>query len=191
MTRRNLIKWILFFGGSTALSFYFVKPLRFILTPDIEELEKARSLIDELAETIIPKTESPGAREASVGGFVLLAVKNCLDRKSQNNFISGFFDLQEYCKRLPGGSFQHCSTSEKINILNHFASKEIDHNGLPGKIKVRLLGHGFIAILKRYTAIGYCYSEQGATQGLRYDFIPGAYMGRTELRLDQTGWATR
>ena len=44
------------------------------------------SLLNEIAETIIPATDTPGAKAAKVGHFMALMVKDCYSPKDQNIF---------------------------------------------------------------------------------------------------------
>ena len=53
------------------------------------------------------------------------------------------------------------------------------------------LGRGphFFLMLRELATTGYFHSEQGATQVLRYDPIPGAFRGCVPLAEIGRGWA--
>src|SRR6266545_4638063 len=54
--------------------------------------------LDEVAETIIPATDTPGAKAAQVGTFMTVMVKDCYDEKNQKIFLNGMTKLNEASK---------------------------------------------------------------------------------------------
>src|SRR6218665_1941113 len=68
-------------------------------------------LLAELVETIIPKTDTPGARELGVHLFVLKMVDDCYAKEEQEKFLSG---LQVF----EGKSFLDNSVAHRISLLN-------------------------------------------------------------------------
>jgi len=154
-------------------------------------LSRGDAIGQTLADTIIPATDSPGARDAAVGGFILKMVRDCTDKKSQNNFIRGFADLMDRTGEKGGTPFGQRSLAERTAILTHFEQQGKPYSGVLGKVQHRLSGDSFFTILKRYTILGYCSSRRGATEGLRYDYIPGRYDGKVPLQPGQRSWATQ
>jgi len=75
--------------------------------------------------------------------------------------------------------------------LSFYAKKESAMKGWWGKAEARLLGMPFFDTLKRYTVMGYCSSQKGATQGLAYLAVPGSYQGCIAYQKDQPAWATK
>ena len=51
--------------------------------------------LDEIAETIIPTTNTPGAKAAGVGAFMTVMVNDCYDEKDQQVFFEGIKLLNE------------------------------------------------------------------------------------------------
>src|ERR1700749_4681566 len=49
--------------------------------------------LNEVAETILPATDSPGAKEAKVGEFMTRIVKDCYTEKDQKIFVEGMQKL--------------------------------------------------------------------------------------------------
>lgn len=160
-------------------------------SPHLEFLKDQRELIAELADTIIPPTDSPGAKEAGVHDYIILMVEDCTDTKSQNKFITGLQDLIEYTHSQYNQSFGQCNHEKRVAILKHFEEKGKNFGGIAGKISDRFLGKSFFTTLKEYTAEGYCTSEIGATKGLAYLYIPGKYIGCIPLQPGQKAWATK
>jgi len=50
-------------------------------------------LMDEIADTILPDTDIPGAKAAGVGPFMALMVEDCYNEKQQNAFSQGLTTL--------------------------------------------------------------------------------------------------
>lgn len=179
-------------GGGLLLSLGGLEVYRLFKTPSFTSLEEHRELLADLADTIIPATDSPGAKEAGTGEFIIKMIRDCTDRKTQNKFIDGLDSLAAYTKHHYNKSFTQCRREEKEAILRHFElSGKPTLHGVAGKAEQRLLGESFFTVLKKYTVLGYCTSRQGATQALRYDYIPGKYTGRIPLMPNQKAWATQ
>jgi hypothetical protein len=191
MNRRKAIFRLLVLGGGAAGVFGGVKAYHLLKEPELERLSQFQPLIDELAETIIPKTDTPGAKEAGVGKFITRMIKNCTGRKSQNNFIEGLVELVLYTGSRYDKQFEHCNAEQKKAVLAHFEKKGRSRGGKLGKAERYILGDSFFETLKKYTVLGYCTSKQGAMQALSYDYIPGKYIGCMPLTPDQRAWATQ
>ena len=191
MKRRNVLRLGLGLVGGAVLGFGGIKSFQLYRRPDFRILEEHQELLGDLAETIIPATDSPGAKEAGVGAFILTMVRDCADRKTQNNFIKGFTELMERARKEDARSFGECSLAERTAILTHFEQQGRLYSGTAGKLQHKVLGDSFFTTLKRYTVLGYCSSRRGATEGLRYDYIPGRYNGSVPLQAGQRSWATQ
>ncbi len=159
-------------------------------SPDVQYVANNRELLAALAETIIPTTDTPGAKEAGVADFIVMMIRECTERKNQNKFIDGLKDVQSYSKSQYGRDYQHCTAAEQEAVLTHFEQRDKGYNGIMGKVQNRYLGKSFFTILKEYTVEGYCTSESGATQGLAYVNVPGSFKGCMPMTPGQKAWAT-
>ncbi len=65
-------------------------------SPDKNYLLGKKALLTELAETIIPATDTPGAKEAGAVDFMMPMLNECTDTKTLNRFIKGLQDLEAY-----------------------------------------------------------------------------------------------
>jgi hypothetical protein len=191
MNRRKLIGLILVAGGGTAIGIGGVKWFQLNKTPDLSYLDQKKDLLAALAETIIPATNTPGAKEAGVGDFIYMMINECTDKKTQNKFLEGLKDLEDYCASQYNKSYTQCSEAEQIIVMKHFQIKGRPMGGIIGKAQNKLLGKSFFTTLKEYTAKGYCTSELGATKGLAYIAIPGIYRGSVDNTKGQRSWATK
>ena len=158
--------------------------------PELGLLQQNGELLAALAETIIPTTDTPGARETGVADFIVKMIRDCTDRKEQNRFIEGLKTLQQYCLSEYGRPYEKCKEEEQEAVLTRWEQSGKPKNGLLGKVETRFLGRSFFTLLKEYTAEGYCTSQPGATKGLAYLYIPGSYKGCSPLKPGQKAWAT-
>jgi hypothetical protein len=158
--------------------------------PDLSFLVIKKNLIAEIAETIIPATDSPGAKMANVEDFIILMVMDCLDIKSQNNFIKGLNDFEAHTYTTFRKSYIDCTIKERELILNHFEDAS-NSNGLVQKVKSRILGESFFPLFKRLTVVGFCTSRPGATEALGYIFIPSNFQACIQVTQNQKSWATK
>lgn len=191
MNRRKALGRIILAGIGGTLAFGGYKWYEGSKTPDIPWLEQHKDLLAALADTIIPQTDSPGARSAGVQEFMLTLLKDCTDRHSLNKFIDGCKSLESHCQSKYQSSFSHCTEPVRIALFTDLEKKDRPASGILGKAETRYLGKPFFSTLKEYTVIAYCTSEPGATQGLAYVPVPVNYHGCLPLQPGQPAWATK
>lgn len=191
MTRRTYIKILIGIVVSIFFLFWYHRKTGFYRIPDLGELLQKKNLIIELTETIIPATDTPGAKAANVADFVVDYVRDCAGVTEQRNFIRGLNDVEQHSKRQYGQTFAACSVDERIAILKHIENRSRSSIQIVNKINNKLFGKPFIVLLKELTVEGYCTSEIGANQGLAYDYIPVHFEPCTVLQPGQKSWATK
>lgn len=190
MNRRKAIGRIVLAGLGGGFLFSGYKWYDWHKTPDMDWLQAHKDLLAALSESIIPSTGTPGARETGVADFILVMIRDDTDRMSKNKFIDGLKDLDHYCRSHYHHPFEHCDPNEQHSVLAHFEEKARPYNQIAGKIENKYLGMPFFTTLKKLTVLGYCTSEAGATKALRYDPVPGRYLGCIPLQPGQRAWAT-
>lgn len=191
MNRRNAINRIILAGIGSTLALGAYKWYEVEKTPDLAWLEQQKDLLTALADTIIPPTDSPGARAAGAGDFMITLLKDCTDRRSLDNFIDGLKDLQSYCRSHYQAPFAKCTEADRISTLTHFEKNDRLYPGIWGKAEIRYLGKPFFTTLKEHTVTAYCTSQLGATHGLAYVPVPVTYHGCIPLQPGQSAWATK
>ncbi|MEI9917755.1 MAG: gluconate 2-dehydrogenase subunit 3 family protein [Bacteroidota bacterium] len=191
MKRRRVIQMILGGGAALVAGVTGYKYYSLYKSPDFDILDGNVGLIAELAETIIPETDTPGALSAGVGPMIVKLVRDCTPAPSQNNFLRGLIEVDSFSNSQFGQSFIACSSDQRMQVLKHMEEQGKPFPGIVGKVEKRLAGESFFALLKKYTIVGYATSEAGATKGFAYDYIPGKYVGNTPLEPGQKGWATQ
>tara|TARA_R110002124_G_scaffold168102_1_gene335608 strand:+ start:327 stop:926 length:600 start_codon:yes stop_codon:yes gene_type:complete len=150
-----------------------------------------RSLISEVAEVIIPKTDTPGAKDAKVGEFIELMLKDCYSSNDQASFEKGLEELEKE-------NFLKASPEERITILTKMESDGKAEMQKAGEEKKKYTEAGkeyteagvpFFRLMKELTLLGYFTSEEGATQSLEYVAVPGRYDGCIDYTPGQKAWA--
>lgn len=190
MNRRKAIGRLLLLSGAGLAAGAGFTWFRYYRKPALEELDGFKPMIEELAETIIPETDTPGAKSAGVGEMIIRLVRECTPRNAQNRFLTGLADVQDYARSRFGKPYMDCSETEKDAVTAHFEIRDRTGKSLRDKAMNKLIGPAFFQTLKKYTVISYCTSRQGATRGLQYDYLPGVYRGRIPLAAGQKSWAT-
>jgi hypothetical protein len=191
MNRRKFIVALTLLGGGAVASYYGLKYSKSKATPDIAFLDLNKDLIADLCNVIIPKTNTPGAKEAMVETYVIYAIKHSKDVVYCNNFINGLKDVKEYCQSNYKSPFSKLSNKQQIEVVTHFKEEGLNLSGKLGKVKNKILGKSFFAILKETTCTGYCTSMVGAKKGLAYEYVPTRFIGCTDLVKGQKSWASK
>ena len=119
------------------------------------------AVLAEVAETILPETDTPGAKAARVHVFIDLALARCVAPAQQQAALDAL-----------GGDFPRLSPTERQQRVERMAPEPL-------------------GLLRELTLLGYFSSEIGATQALAYDAVPGGYRGCVDLKAGQKAWATR
>ena len=191
VNRRFYLKTIAFGGIASLTSFSIFKWIDVHRPVDPEYFWSKRDLIAELSELIIPKTDTPGAKDAGVNVYIINVMIHCNPDKQQRRFISGLENLEKYAIDHFGKNFLDCSNEVKIKVLEYFANQAMFSNVFFLKVSNKLFSEPFYAKLRSLTIDGYCQSQLGATRGLAYDYIPGNFEACSILKNNQKSWATK
>jgi len=155
-------------------------------TPSFFTEDQAR-IVMEVAEIIIPKTDTPGAKDAGVPGFIDVMLKDCYKKEDQDRFIAGLTAFDEEAKKAYGDSFIYCKPEQQVELVTktHAAALAEAKENKEAK-------RPFILMAKELTLLGFFTSEPGATQVLQYIAVPGSYKGCIPLAEAGNGktWAT-
>jgi len=143
------------------------------------------SFLDEVAETIIPATDTPGAKAAGVGTFMNTMVVDCYEEKDQKLFMEGISKIDEASKKKNGKSFMSASEDERKALLTEIDKELKDYN----KQKKDGDPNHYFQLMKQLTLLGYFSSEIGCTQALRYVAVPGKYEGCIPYKKGDKAWA--
>ena len=142
--------------------------------------------LDEVAETILPATDTPGAKEAKVGEFMSRIVKDCYTEKDQKIFTDGMQKLDAASKQKNGKSFLESTPAQRHDLLVELDKEQKTYTDAKKKGDPT----HYFRMIKELTLWGYFTSEPGATKALRYVAIPGKYQGCIDYKKGEKAWAT-
>ena len=144
------------------------------------------AFLNEVAETILPATDTPGAKDAKVGEFMARIVKDCYTEKDQKIFWDGMQQLNEASKKKSGKSFVESTAEQKHDLLVELDKEAKEY----GDKKKKDDPTHYFRMMKEMTLWGYFTSEMGATKALRYVQVPGRYEGCIDYKKGDKAWAT-
>ena len=136
------------------------------------------ALLDEVADTILPETQTPGAKAAHVGAFIALMVTDTYEEREQGIVRDGMRALNE-------ASFMTATPAQRLALLERLDREQKTYMDA----KERGAPAHYFRLLKELTLLGYFTSEIGCTQAMRYAETPGGFEPCVPYRPGETAWA--
>jgi hypothetical protein len=204
MNRRDAISRVaLIMGGAVIGAEFFLSGCE--STPKVQDLFNAGhvAFLDEVGETILPTTSSPGAKAAKIGEFMAVMVRDCYTPQDQKAFLNGIGKLDEAAKKQFGSKFMAITPPQRTTLLNALDKEQKDyytqlykqmdtdmqkHKDDANYVQPEPVNHYF-RMMKEMTLLGYFTSEVGATKALRYIETPGHYDGNLPYKKGDKAWA--
>ena len=150
------------------------------------------ALLDEIADTILPETSTPGAKEAKVGAFMALMVTATYTEQAQRVFRDGMRQLDQACQKTHGQSFMAASPAERLVLLEALDREQktateqrapaprsrapvASPSAVPSAAPHEDEPPHYFRLMKELALLGYFTSEIGYTQAMRYVEAPGRF----------------
>ncbi len=210
MERREMLRMIAlvtgsaFIGGELLLS--GCKNENKLGNPAFSEEDIA--FLDEVAETILPRTKSPGAKDAETGKFMTVMVNDCYDTDDQQIFHEGIRKLDDASRQAYKLGFAEASPQQRLELLTKLDAEAKTYNeekssfekaenekekealaqGNTSFKKEKKANHYF-TMMKQLTLVGFFTSKPGATEALRHVAVPGRYDGAMPYQKGDRAWA--
>jgi hypothetical protein len=138
-------------------------------------------LVGDIAETIIPKTNTPGAKDLGLHLFVLKMLDDCYKKEDQQDFMTGMAQFTEAVKKKYDKAFADLPVKQREEmLLSVEADKDPKSTALPKELKT------FYGIIKGQTVNGYTNSKYFMTKQVVYELIPGRYNARFPYKQKQS-----
>jgi len=135
-----------------------------------------QSLIEEIADTLLPTTpSSPGAKAAGAGAAINLLLTDCYEPDQQKRVVNGLNEFRSMCRKRCGANFASLPQKSREQVL-----REIDSEAGPVH---------YFGLLRELSLQAYFSSEIGMTKALRYVMVPGKWVGCVPLSPGQPAWA--
>jgi hypothetical protein len=206
MDRRELLKMIAVVTGGAVIGGEFL--FSGCTNPDapaagagLTFTEEDIAFLDEVAETILPKTASAGAKEAGVGRYMSVMVNDCYAKDDQEVFHKGIGELDKACDKMHGHGFMKATPEQRTALLVALDKERKDYQkkredfektenekqkaeeakGNKKYEKEKMANHYFQQ-MKQLTIGGYFSSEKGRTTALRYTPVPGKFKGEIDYK---------
>lgn len=145
--------------------------------------------LDEIAETILPRTRTPGAKDAGAGLFMATFVSDCYTARQQATFRAGLADIDTRA----GGRFVSLTPEARSELLRALDAEararhaDVTETGTPEEDEA--MPHYF-TMLKQLAIFGFFTSKVGATGVLQYVAVPGRYEGDLAYVPGTPAWGT-
>jgi hypothetical protein len=160
------------------------------------------AFLDEVAETILPETSTPGAKAAKTGAFMALMVRDSYSPDEQKIFRAGFAKIDDATRKAHKVTFMKATPQQRLAVLTELDreqqayTKPIEEEGrkrslawlndqrkegAPGTDKGAATQatenppRHYFRMMKELALLGYFTSEPGMTKALRYVEAPGRY----------------
>lgn len=122
-------------------------------------------ILAEMVDTLIPVSDTPGAKALGVPDFVQKMVADCYEAPVQQNLKTGLEAVEAITKAKFNQSFVTCDAAQRMEVL-----KQIETSPDTGT-------KDFYSLVKNLTIQGYTTSEYVMTKFLHYNPIPGHFYG--------------
>jgi len=207
MNRRDAIGRVaLIMGGAVIGAEFFISGCKSNTTAQVSDLFDTDhvAFLNEVADTILPTTSSPGAKAANVGQFMAVMVRDCYTPADQKTFLEGLGKLDDASQKQFSNKFLSLTPQQRTDVLvaldkeqkdftaqrdKDLAADMLKHKG-DASYKAPETPNHYFRMVKQLTLLGYFTSEIGATKALRYIAVPGRYDGNVPYKKGDRAWAT-
>ena len=131
----------------------------------------------EAADIIIPRTDTPGAKDAGVPEAFDKLMINWASDERQREFTVLIEDLNKAAVLAGGKARPALPQAQRVEVVRAFDAEKL-RSWSPVYVK-----------FKELVLTLYYLSEAGATKELRYELIPGKWEPWTEVASDTRAWA--
>lgn len=170
MTRRAAIRNVVMLLGGAIPAVQLGLLETALATTGIESKSRFLSpgqltMLERIADLIIPETDTPGAVSAGTHRFIDVMLAEWASPETQQEFVGGFANIDQRATDLGTRDFLDGNAEQQAEVVR-LLDEEAFADGAP---------QTFFRRLKKLVLFAYFSSEPGATQALRFDPFPGDY----------------
>ena len=156
------------------------------------------ALLDEIAETILPETSTPGAKAAKTGAFMALMVTDVYSEAAQRVFGAGLRSVDEACRRAHGTAFMQATPAQRLTVVEALDREQkqvmdaripAPSNRAPAPPASNDEPAHYFRMMKELALLGFFTSEIGCTKALRYIEAPGRFDPCAPHKPGDRSWA--
>jgi len=174
--RAMLLGAVFLVGGGAALT-RFLKPSESRTGDDAPAMSGEQfMLLEQVVDTMIPATDTPGALAAGVPAFVREMLGEWASDATRREFLDVLETIERQAWAQFGAAYLELPAERRLAVLGRYDEDAISRQDPAyGRFKYLVL-------------VGYYQSEIGATEELRFELVPGAW--RACLPLTEVGRAS-
>lgn len=188
MDRRDAISRVaLLLGGTVIGADLFLsgcKPGNAVNTEDLFNKE-TQAFLNEVGDTILPRTQTPGAKDINIANFMAIMVRDCYEADDQKVFRKGLSQLNEACEKKFKLGYMEATPEQRTQLLVELDKEQAAYS----KTKEKEAPNHYFTMIKQLTLLGYFTSEVGCTKAQRYLPVPGKYVGDYPYKRGDKAWA--
>ena len=126
MQRRTVIKYLFVVAGGTAVVPACLHKERkaSLLLNNIDINADQEKTLAEFAETLIPKSATPGAKDTYAHLYALRILDDCFDKEAQQKFSKGLEEVADMVKKTHSSTHRYCDHP----LTNHKTHKSASQN---------------------------------------------------------------
>lgn len=186
MNRREAVQSIgLLLGGTIVGSSAFLSGCKTSTGKDQGFTAEDIAYLNEVGDTILPATATPGAKAANVGQFMTVMVNDCYDESQQKVFRDGLKKLNDASDKAYNMEFMKLDQKQRHDLLVTLDTEQKAYM----KTKKKEDPSHYFRMMKELTMLGYFTSEIGCTQARRYKETPGKFEGCVPYTKGDKAWA--
>jgi hypothetical protein len=172
--------------------------------------------LDEVADTILPETSTPGAKAAKTGAFMALIVTDSYSPRDQKVFREGMKTLDAASQKANGASFVAATPKQRLTLLETVDREQKGQADLRNEERKKKRAEALLTdqrkelsktsdapaaaitaeppahyfrMMKELALLGYFTSEIGCTQAQRYVESPGRFDPCVPYKPGEKAWA--
>jgi hypothetical protein len=156
--------------------------------------DQQKLIIAEVAEMIIPKTSTPGAKDTGVPAFIVMMLQDCYKAPEHISFLEGVKNLEQK-------GFLALDASKRKEVLHQVERDSVEQmkayqvqqtkmgdNDDREQMAAQAKGLPYWRLMKELTMLGYFTSEEGIKTSFDYVPIPGK-LEMIQLKPNQKSFA--
>lgn len=162
----------------------------FAFSPNESSYKKAGKLFSQpqmvilrdIVNQIIPTTDTVGAADVDCHGFIdhqLVAVHGDYEKQAALSIVE---KLERVSVLKHKQSFSKLTSEQQFQLLSAIEQQQM---GFDGTDKSNF------KVIKNLTVFGYCTSKEGATQALKFLYVPGGYQGSVPYKQIGRAWSSK
>ncbi len=151
------------------------------------------AFLDEVADTILPETSTPGAKAAQCGAFMALMVTDTYQDRDQQVFKNGMQQLDTACRQMHKIAFMAATPAQRLVLLEQIDKEQKaymdDREAKQSPGSTPDTPPHYFRMMKELALLGYFTSEIGCTKAMRYLETPGRFDACASYKPGDTAWA--